>query len=156
MPLSKYAALNTRVCRPVGLTPEDVHQLVKYLVDQLGHQYDLKNFFDLMRYLLPIPPVPTYHRRKLLAFGSGDPTRAICSTLVAQAFQSIHYPILPHKEYDAVTEEEILRKRHYSHFTPHDFDLSPYFRIVKPTLEKRFNYKQIKWGPSAPASRESS
>jgi len=31
----------------------------------------------------------------MLALGSGDPTRAICSSLIAEAFQSIKYPFFP-------------------------------------------------------------
>lgn len=31
----------------------------------------------------------------MIALGSGEPTKAICSTLIARAFQSIRYPILP-------------------------------------------------------------
>ena len=34
-------------------------------------------------------------RRHLLALGGGDPSRAICSTLIAEASQALHYPILP-------------------------------------------------------------
>ncbi|RVA19265.1 lipo-like protein, partial [Mesorhizobium sp. M7D.F.Ca.US.004.03.1.1] len=30
-------------------------------------------------------------------------------------------------------------------YTPRDFDLSPYFRIVKPTLEYGFDYRQMVW-----------
>ena len=44
---------------------------------------DLKNVFDLARYLFPVPPVPSRLRRRLIALGSGDPTRAICSTVIA-------------------------------------------------------------------------
>ena len=29
--------------------------------------------------------------------------------------------------------------------TPRDFDLSPYFEIVKPTLEYGFDYKRLEW-----------
>ena len=36
-------------------------------------------------------------------------------------------------------------KRHFTHFTPRDFDLSPYFRIVKPTLEKNFDFHNLHW-----------
>jgi hypothetical protein len=43
------------------------------------------------------------------------------------------------------TEEELLFARHYSHFTPRDFDLSPYFAVIKPTLQQPFNYKALKW-----------
>ncbi|HEY4720642.1 MAG TPA: YiiX/YebB-like N1pC/P60 family cysteine hydrolase, partial [Anaerolineae bacterium] len=89
VPLGKYARLNTRVCRAVGLTPQTQRQVIDYVVARLGDRYDLKNVVDLARYLLPTPPVPVSWRRRMIALGSGDPTRAICSTLIAQAFQSI-------------------------------------------------------------------
>ena len=89
VPLSKYRALNTRICRPVNLTDEDRKQLILFLVDRADMKYDLQHIFDLLRYLLPAPPVPLQWRRRMLSLGSGDPTRAICSTLIAQAFQSI-------------------------------------------------------------------
>jgi hypothetical protein len=123
------------------------------MIDRIGYQYDLKNVTDLARYLLPTPPVPSHWRRSLLAFGSGDPTRVICSTLIAQAFQAVHYPILPDIEQVPVdspdmanhTAREILRIRHHSLFAPRDFDLSPYFSIVKPAIGKGFDYKKLEW-----------
>jgi hypothetical protein len=153
VPLSKYEAYNTRICRAVGLTAEDRNGVVQFVIDRLGLKYDLKNVVDLVRYLLPQPPVPTRWRRRMLALGSGDPTRAICSTLIAQAFQAVPYPILPRirkqriRSYPAgtYTEREILHIRHYSLFAPRDFDLSPYFRVVKPALEQDFDYKRLIW-----------
>ena len=146
-PLSKYRKFNTRICRPVGLTDEDRESVARFMVDSIGLQYDLKNIVDLARYLLPTPPVPTRFRRRMLAFGSGDPTRVICSTRIAQAFQSVRYPILPEHGDDAcgIVVEDILHVRHHSLFTPRDFDLSPYFAVVKPTIEKGFNYKTLVW-----------
>ena len=153
VPLSKYSEFNTRICRPVNLSEDDQQILVQFMRDSLGKEYDLKNVVDLMRYLLPTPPVPVSWRRRMLAFGSGDPTMAICSTLIAQAYQRIPYPILPDIEYKqirtsgscAYTEKEILHIRHHSLFTPRDFDISPYFRVVKPTLETGFDYKKLDW-----------
>lgn len=153
VPLAKYASVNTRICRPVGLDPEDARKVVDFLVDSLGKQYDLRNVFDLMRYLLPQPPVPVRWRRRLLALGSGDPTRAICSTLIAQAFASVRYPILPERShvFERGSEDgqllirEMQRIRHHSLFTPRDFDVSPYFQIIKPTLEHHFDYRGIHW-----------
>jgi hypothetical protein len=40
---------------------------------------------------------PLAMRRRLLAIGSGDPTKAICSVLIVEAFQSIRHPILPER-----------------------------------------------------------
>jgi hypothetical protein len=45
----------------------------------------------------------------------------------------------------------VFYKRHFTHFTPRDFDLSPYFQVVKPTLEHGFNYRELEWGNSAEA-----
>lgn len=65
------------------------------MVERIGCTYDMRNIIDLARFLLPTPPVPVRWRRQMIALGSGEPTRAICSTLIAQAFQSVRYPILP-------------------------------------------------------------
>ena len=151
VPLSTYRGYNLRICHPAGLTEEDRDKVVQYAVDRIGFKYDTKNIIDLVRYLIPTPPVPTRFRRKLKEFGSGDPTKAICSTLVAQAFQSVDYPILPYiapvagQQRESTRYDMMLEKRHYSHFTPRDFDLSPYFKIVKPTLESGFHYKSLQW-----------
>lgn len=151
VPLSKYETYNTRVCRPVGLTPEDRDKVVAFMVSKIGLRYDMKNIFDMLRYFLPTPPVPVRWRRRMLAFGSGDPTRAICSSLIAQAFQGVGYPILPEvtrapgrtAARSDYSRREILHIRHHSLYTPRDFDLSPYFRIVKPTIEFGFDYKCV-------------
>jgi hypothetical protein len=96
--LMQYANHNLRVCRPASLTLEDKARVCQYAIERIGHRYDLKNVIDLARYLLPVPPVPVYWRRRMLALGSGSPTQAICSTLIARAFQSVRYPILPRIE----------------------------------------------------------
>jgi hypothetical protein len=145
VPLSRYAGLHTRICRPVGLSPAEINSVIGMSVARVGHRYDMKNIWDLARYLIPHPPVPKRWRRRLLAFGSGDPTRAICSSLIAEAYQAIKYPILPEVR-NLVTKEggrddarEVLHIRHHSLFTPRDFDVSPYFAIIKPPLELGFD-----------------
>lgn len=147
VPLSKYEHFNTRICRPVGLSPKEVDEVIDHMKQSLGRVYDLKNIVDLARYLLPQPPVPRRFRRRMLALGSGDPTRAICSSLIAEAFQKVAYPILPTVEASTDPEQadEILHIRHHSLFTPRDFDLSPYFNIVKPTIEAGFDHHNLTW-----------
>lgn len=152
--LEKYARRNTRICRPVGLDAADCQRVTGFMIDRLGVEYDLRNIIDLLRYFLPNPPVPVRWRRRMLALGSGDPTRAICSSLIAQAFQSVRYPILPdHRLVRAAGDQarrEILHIRHHSLFTPRDFDLSPYFRIVKPHLENGFDHRNLYWAETEP------
>jgi hypothetical protein len=150
--LSLYAPLHTRICRPVGLSQAEITKLINYAVARMGYKYDLRNIIDLARYLLPTPLVPLRFRRRLLSLGSGDPTLAICSSLIAQAFQSIKYPILP----EVITQKsddpscvncykELLHIRHHSLFTPRDFDVSPYFQIIKPTLDGGFDPHSFPW-----------
>ena len=145
-PLSKYYPYHTRICRPVGLSQEDCRTVCNYATQRIGFGYDLRNIVDLMRYLVPLP-VPQRWRRRMLALGSGTPTRIICSALIAQAFEAVRYPILPKvtRLESESARREILEIRHSSLYAPRDFDISPYFNIVKPTLLEDFNYKRMDW-----------
>ncbi len=154
--LSKYTLFHTRICRPVGLSRNEIDKVVQYVVSRLGYKYDLRNIIDLAKYLLPVPPVPVHFRRRLLSLGSADPTRAICSSLIAQAFQSIKYPILPEIAVQQSNDpaclacyKEMHHIRHNSLFTPRDFDVSPYFQIIKPTLEYDFDPHTFLWSDSS-------
>lgn len=155
--IEEFTHFHCRICRPIGLSPRDLDTLLTYAIKRIGHQYDTRNVVDLVRYLMPTPPVPQRWRRKMIAFGSGDPTRAICSTLIAQAFQSICYPILPNVTGVSASTtdcpdcvDEIMQVRHHSLFVPRDFDVSPYFEVVKPSLAGGFDYRSITWAPAAP------
>ena len=145
-PLSKYERLHTRICRPAGLSAEDCARVCAYATERIGFDYDLKNITDLMRYLMPLP-VPQRWRRSMMALGSGHPTRIICSALIAQAFETVRYPILPRITWCESEEarREILEIRHSSLYSPRDFDISPYFEVVKPTLAQGFEYKKMNW-----------
>lgn len=150
--LDHYAQFHTRICRPVGLHPTDIEAMIDYATATVGQQYDLKNIFDLVRYLIPAPPVPQHWRRGMIALGSGDPTQAICSSLIAKTFQSVRYPILPEIEetrggHSASSSpgDEVLRIRHHSLFTPRDFDVSPFFEIIKPRLAAGFDPYALTW-----------
>ena len=149
VPLSKYNGFNTRICRPVNMTPEDKLKVINYVMKHLGDSYDTRNILDLARYLLPTPPIPARFRRRMISLGSGDPTRAICSSLIAQAFQRVKYPIIPSTwPKDKNDARTIYNIRHHSLFTPSDFDLSPYFEVVKPTLARGFDYSSMQWADS--------
>ena len=152
VPLSCYRHFRVRICRPVNLTEADRERLIRYVIQRLGYRYDLKNVFDLVRYLLPLP-LPVRLRRRLIALGSGDASRAICSTLIAQAFGAVRYPILPiiSRRHDGDPDRadqvrERWRIRHHSLYVPRDFDISPFFEVVKPRLAKAaFDYQSVPW-----------
>jgi hypothetical protein len=154
-PLSKYFQFHTRICRPVGLTEADRATVCAYAIARIGFAYDLKNIVDLMRYLFPLP-VPQRWRRRLIALGSGDPSRLICSALIAEAFRAVHYPILPKITLTRSRQalEQILEIRHSSLYCPRDFDISPYFNVVKPTIARGFDYKTLHWADLPDASAD--
>ncbi|MAQ09538.1 MAG: hypothetical protein CMQ11_06860, partial [Gammaproteobacteria bacterium] len=83
----------------------------------------------------------------LFKFKSGQSTRTVCSTMVAEAFAQVNFPILP-----LVKEIEDGSIRFYRRnpklCTPSDFDYSPYFSIIKyPLLGDTSNgkYKLLPW-----------
>jgi hypothetical protein len=155
VPLSKYFKFHTRICRPVGVSDAECRQVIDYAVARIGKQYDSKRILDLLRYMFPYPPVPVWFRRRMLAIGAGDPTRAICSTLIAEAFASIRYPILPErvsingKTYGVApyVQGEFDHIRKHGLYTPRDFDTSPFFAIIKPTLAAGFDFHTVQWAP---------
>lgn len=157
-PLKSFYGFNTRILRPVGLTAQDKKYIVNYCLERVGTSYDISNVLNL--FLKHTPFLRMFFKKKEAQLGSDDPDEVICSSLIAQAFQSISYPILPDSSRlrDASgyrsgvsfleqeqTEIQEMRKRHYSLFTPKDFDLSPFFQVIKPTLEEGFNYKSLNW-----------
>lgn len=154
--ITEYTQVPTRICRAVGLSDAERQALVAFVIARIGESYDLRNVIDLARYLLPLAPVPVRLRRRMIALGSGEPTRAICSTLIAEAFQSIDYPILPIIEHRPLPTavcpacmDEVLHIRSYALFTPRDFDVSPYFEIIKPKLAEGFDFRHLVWDRGA-------
>ena len=154
-PLSKYFPYHTRLCRPVGLSYEDRETVCRYAINRIGFGYDTKNILDLMRYLIPLP-LPQRWRRRMISLGSGDPTKIICSALIAQAFGAVRYPILPKitQAQSRQARQEILHIRDSSLYMPRDFDISPYFEIVKPTIVLGFDYTALHWADTTKPSPE--
>lgn len=174
-PLNKYIDMNLRVCRPFRLRPEHLQIVLDDAIAAIGWRYDLQNVLDLARYFLPVSLVPARLRRDALHFGSKLPTEVICSSLLGGLFGKVGYPITPiegprpRPEVDVRGRAGWLRRllgresaddytglfhmRHPTLLTPRDFDLSPYFEIVKFNVlaEGRFDYQRIQWAPQPPS-----
>ena len=151
-PLSKYFQFHTRICRPVGLTEPDCATVCAYAIGRIGFAYDLKNIIDLMRYLLPLP-VPQRWRRRLIALGSGDPSRLICSALIAEAFRAVD-PAQNHADTQPAGDRPDFGDPPFPLYCPPDFDISPYFNVVKPTIARGFDYKALQWVDPEPIGAE--
>jgi hypothetical protein len=153
VPLSKYVDYNIRVCRPYCLTDEDRDRVIDEVLAHVGDQYDRRQLVDLGRYLTPFHLIPARWRRKAFFAGQSDSRAVICSSLIAQAFLGVRYPILPVLP-ASVRQEKAdglfpwgtrIRSPHPRLVLPRDFDLSPYFRIVKfnSVEEGPFDYRQL-------------
>lgn len=146
--LTAYKNHHIRICRPIGISPGDLHLVLKYALRSLGQPYNVRHLFDLARFLLPWGILPRRWGSSLFRTSSGEPESGICSSLIAEAFSSVQFPILPYIEPDEVTGIQVYQRNPYL-FSPKDFDYSPYFEIIKYPLfnpnEPLPYYRRIPW-----------
>ncbi|MFT6288418.1 MAG: hypothetical protein ACJA09_003179 [Alcanivorax sp.] len=145
-PLTKYECEHLRICRPRNLDYKDSQHIVRYSIGRLGTSYDVRQIFDLARFLFPWFVMPRRWRSSLFSSGAGNSTHTVCSTMIAEAFGSIEFPILPlvkRIEGDRVK----LYMRNPKLCTPSDFDYSPYFNIIKYPFLDFQDYAQQRLKP---------
>ncbi len=145
-PLEAYRDSHMRICRPTGLSPQDAQQVIGFAIDKLGADYDVRQLLDLARFLFPYAFIPRRWRSVLFQHNAGGPTRTVCSTLMAEAFASVNFPVLPVIQQDA-TGRLTFYQRNPRLFAPRDFDYSPYFDIIKyPFVAvNAAAYQQLPW-----------
>lgn len=147
-PVDVYANEHLRICRPSGLSKEDALRVERYAIGRLGHDYDVRQIFDLMRFLFPWSILPRRWRSVLFNRRIGRDTRTVCSTMIAEAFALVQYPILPLVKADGPHGLQLFRRNPLL-FTPRDFDYSPYFKIIKYPFVKlgthREGYRLLPW-----------
>jgi hypothetical protein len=121
--LSELECMSVRVLRPIGLDDADRGRLAAWVVGRIGGEYDLKHACTLARRLLPAPPKeslpPATHG---VAEGA---TRFICSTLLANAFALVGFPIPPLRT--AVAAAGAADPRYV---IPSDFERASLFEVV--------------------------
>ena len=146
--LSSYRNHHIRICRPIGLSAADAQLIIAYAIKSLGIGYSVRQLFDLGRFFLPWSFLPRSWGSILFRTPSGDPESGVCSSLIAEAFNSVQFPVLPFVEPHAETGVELIPRNPYL-FTPKDFDYSPYFEIIKYPLfspeEPLPYYRRLPW-----------
>ncbi len=151
MPLSSYRHHHIRICRPIGIIPSDIYQVIRYALRAVGQPYNVRDLLDLARFLLPWTILPRRWGSNLFRTSTGEPESSICSTLIAEAFTSVQFPILPFIKMDEEKGPEVFHRNPHL-FTPKDFDYSPYFNIIKYPLfsaeEPLPYYRRIPWTTS--------
>jgi hypothetical protein len=173
-PITKYTRHNIRICRPRNLRREDLEQILIEVCAQLGKPYNMRHVLELGRYFFPVSLIPRRYRRAALRYG-GEATEVICTTMLARAFAGVGYPIVPRVTLDEIENPQRwfdrLRRRDNTRMvralyekedpaliTPRDFDLSPYFDVIKfnHLANGKFDYRRIEWAstdvPAPPAA----
>ena len=149
--LSFYEGEHLRICRPFGISKTDAQHVISHAVQHLGKQYDSRQVFDLMRFMLANPFIPSRWHSNLFRKPMPDvTTKEICSTMIAQAFASVKFPIRP---IATKNDRDVTKPRLQFHesnpklITPRDFDYSPYFNIIKYPIfgDSGGYYKHMPW-----------
>ncbi len=167
-PISKYIDFNLRLCRANRLHDDHLEIILDEAVAAIGWRYDLRNILDLALHLLLASLFPSRYRGKGLRFGSGASSHVICTSLLGHLFHRVRFPVLPVVTFpegvEAVQDPPprslgtlfrrksephrgVFRQRHPTLLTPRDFDLSPYFEVVKFNVieDRDFDYGRIEW-----------
>lgn len=146
-PLSAYAKDNLRVCRPATLSAKDAQNVINYAINQLGKGYNVRQLFDLARFIFPWTILPRRWRSTLFIRKPNEVTKTVCSSMIAEAFYSVKYPILPVFRKHGKDQIELI-PRNTRLYTPADFDYSPYFEVEKyPFMGTISNapYRNLPW-----------
>lgn len=169
--LGKYGVYNVRLCRPYRIRPAHVQHVVDRAIKAIGMRYDLRNIFDLAVHLGLASLMPG-QRRRVLRMGSLSARAVMCTSLIGRLYQSVGFPVLPevsHVSGDpprlrsrflgrrrSKIHTGVFRRRDPSLLTPRDFDLSPYFEVVKFEIvgTRGFDYQCIEWADPTDATEE--
>ena len=123
VPLSEFKGQRVCVLRPKGLHDADRRRLADWVVSRIGDEYDLAHAWALAGRLLRLPlasrlpPAPSR-----MVQGA---TRFVCSSLLAQAFVMIGYPITPVQI--GIRDAGAADNRYV---TPRDFESASGFEVV--------------------------
>jgi uncharacterized protein YycO len=107
VPLSEFKGQRARIVRPLGLHETDRQCLADWLVEHIGHPYDLAHALALGLWFLNLPGPRMMVR---------DAKRFICSSLLVHAFVVVGHPI-------AASEARYV--------VPGDFESAAGFEVVK-------------------------
>ena len=152
-PLSKYYAYHTRVCRPVGLSYEDRETVCRYAINRVGFGYDTKNIVDLMRFLIPTAdPAEVAAADDRHGLRRPDPDHLFGTDRAGLRGGALSDPAegaRPGGQPQGPRRAGSSHIRNSSLYMPRDFDISPYFSVVKPTIEEGFRLHRPALGRQA-------
>jgi len=142
-----YAGEHLRICRPRGITRADSQAVLRFAINELGKDYNVRQIMDLARFMFPYWFLPRRWRSTLFEHNAGRPTKTVCSTMMAEAFAKVRFPIIPVLHQDEQGNLKLIRGNSKL-MTPRDFDHSPYFDVIKyPILDfdELGVYRKLPW-----------
>ena len=144
--LDGYCGDHLRICRPEGLSADDCKSVIEHATSYLGVAYDTRQILDLARFFLPWKILPRRWRSSLFQLRAGQETKTVCSTMIANSFDSARFPILPMTQ-RAQNGDLQLHHRNPKFCMPSDFDYSPHFKIIKyPFIDTGVPiYRRLPW-----------
>ena len=146
-PIEYYEGEHLRICRPRGITRADSQAVIEYAIKALGTDYNVRQIMDLARFMFPYWFLPKRWRSTLFEHHAGRPTKTVCSTMMAEAFAKVRFPIIPVIHQDKEGKLSLIRNNSKL-VTPRDFDHSPYFDVIKyPILDfdELGIYRKLPW-----------
>ncbi len=147
-PITVYELEHIRICRPQNLSHADKYNVIRYALSCIGYSYNIRQTLDLARFLFPWHILPKKFRSSLFSKNIGDTTKTVCSTMIAESFNFVHFPILPVIKCDEDFQLK-LYKRNALFCVPRDFDYSPYFEIIKypfiDYISDKSSYRELPW-----------
>lgn len=144
---NEYGQHHIRICRPNGLAEEDNARVIRFIANHLGCLYDFRYIIDLLRYLTPLKIIPRHWGTKLHWHYTREEHKAVCSSMLARAYMTVSFPIIPVVELNS-EGEMVMYRRNFRTMAPRDFDVSPYFEIIKyPLLNANdvTDYHNLPW-----------
>lgn len=145
--IEDYEGEHLRICRPRGITRADSQKVIKYAINDLGKDYNVRQIMDLARFMFPYWFLPRRWRSSLFEHNAGRPTKTVCSTMMAEAFAKVRFPIIPVLHQDETGNLKLIRGNSQL-MTPRDFDHSPYFDVIKYPLldfDELGIYRKLPW-----------
>ncbi len=145
--IEDYNGEHLRICRPRGITRKDSQAVLEYAIKELGKDYNVRQIMDLARFMFPYWFLPKRWRSSLFEHNPGRPTKTVCSTMMAEAFAKVRFPIIPVLHQDEDGKLTLIRANSKL-ITPRDFDHSPYFDVIKYPLidfDELGIYRKLPW-----------
>ncbi|MCK5921681.1 MAG: hypothetical protein KAG66_12120, partial [Methylococcales bacterium] len=81
-----------------------------YAIRRLGSDYNVRQLADLARFMFPYGILPPRWRSSLFEHNAGTETKIVCSTLIADAFQAVSFPVLPILSENEAGDERLFKR----------------------------------------------